>query len=183
MARRCAFLGMLVGAFAQGPEDGYSREQLQPLTNFRLCDFAVFLEKRSHSRDFPRQQHRRTIAPTLSFSVKPSICQTSLPQLAPPSRCLQVSLRMAGCVRRLLYKTVAATPVALMLPIRQAKMVGLGKQGPKDSKECGFMLPLIDDNPFWCYVEAQVRSTQISLLGTSSHMRWLLPAAGWRCLQ
>lgn len=112
MARRCAFLGMLVGAFAQGPEDGYSREQLQPLTNFRLCDFAAFLEKRSHSHDFPRQQHRRTIAPTLRFSIKFSSCQTSLPQLALQSRLLQDSLRMAGCVRRLLSKTVAATPVA-----------------------------------------------------------------------
>ena len=78
----------------------------------------------------------------MQFSVKPSICQTSLPQLAPPSRCFQVSLRMAGCVRRLLYKTVAATPVALMLPIRQAKMVGLGKQGPKDSKKMWLHVPL-----------------------------------------
>jgi len=32
----------IVGLMAQGPEEGYSREQLQPLTNFR-------------------QQHRRTI--------------------------------------------------------------------------------------------------------------------------
>ena len=141
MARRCAFLGMLVGAFAQGPEDGYSREQLQPLTNFRLCDFAAFLEKRSHSHDFPRQQHRRTIAPTLSFSIKFSICQTSLPQLAPQSRLLQDSLRMAGCVRRLLSKTVAATPVALMLQIRQAKVGGLGKQGAKGSKKLASCSP------------------------------------------
>ena len=141
MARRCAFLGMLVGAFAQGPEDGYSREQLQPLTNFRLCDFAAFLEKRSHSHDFPRQQHRRTIAPTLRFSIKFSSCETSLPQLALQSRLLQDSLRMAGCVRRLLSKTVAATPVALMLQIRQAKVGELGKQGAKGSKKLASCSP------------------------------------------
>ena len=141
MARHCAFLGMLVGAFAQGPEDGYSREQLQPLTNFRLCDFAAFLEKRSHSHDFPRQQHRRTIAPTLRFSIKSSSCQTSLPQLALQSRLLLDSLRMAGCVRRLLSKTVAATPVALMLQIRQAKVGGLGKQGTKGSKKLASCSP------------------------------------------
>lgn len=45
MARRCALFGMLVGALAQEPQDGYSREQLQPLTNFRYCGFAAFLNK------------------------------------------------------------------------------------------------------------------------------------------
>ena len=34
-------LALVVGAVSQAPDEGYSREQLQPLTNFRYTCFFV----------------------------------------------------------------------------------------------------------------------------------------------
>ena len=95
MTQRCAFLGMLVGAVAQGPEDGYSRDQLRPSTNFRLCCFS------SKVFAFIRVSQAAAQADNcLDFELhsNSNTRQTGSPQCVPQSRLMQDSLSLRDLV-------------------------------------------------------------------------------------
>jgi len=70
----CHFLlgfALVLGSMAQGPDEGYSRDQLQPLTKFRSKDFSIIciFELACPTYLMYRQQHRRTLECLLALFV------------------------------------------------------------------------------------------------------------------
>ena len=70
----CHFLlgfAFVLGSMAQGPDEGYSRDQLQPLTKFRSNDYSIrcTFESACSTYLMYRQQHRRTLEGLLELLV------------------------------------------------------------------------------------------------------------------
>ena len=61
----------VLGSMAQGPDEGYSRDQLQPLTKFRSndCSIRCTFESACSTYLMYRQQHRRTLEGLLELFV------------------------------------------------------------------------------------------------------------------